>query len=250
MATEESSELPSSKKKSTRTIWAVVPAAGIGSRFGADIPKQYCQIHGKTILDISLSKMLAVPNIEGVVLALAKDDPFWPQSTHFGNPKIKLVDGGKERADSVLNGLNYLQSIAADTSVWVLVHDAARPCVLINRIEALIEVAKQDEQGAMLAVPVADTLKRSVQGTDRIEKTVSRENIWRGNTPQYFPVSALAEAIETAKRAGVLVTDEASAMEFAGYQPHLVADSATNIKVTLSEDSALAALYLKYYDAK
>jgi 2-C-methyl-D-erythritol 4-phosphate cytidylyltransferase len=238
----------------SRALWALIPAAGIGSRFGADIPKQYCEINGQTILDISIAKMLAVPNLQGLVLALAANDSFWPKSIHYQNPKIHIVDGGAERADSVLNGLRFLKTYAAQKNinddVWVLVHDAARPCVQLASIKRLIETAAQDEHGAMLAVPVADTLKRSGVSTSRIDATVSRENIWRGNTPQFFGLSTLNQAIADALAAGVLVTDEASAMEHAGYQPHLVVDSPTNIKVTLADDLALAELYLTFFAAQ
>ncbi|MGC6408158.1 2-C-methyl-D-erythritol 4-phosphate cytidylyltransferase [Bisgaard Taxon 45] len=228
--------------QSKRNIVAVVPAAGIGSRMQADKPKQYLHIHGKTILEHTLSVLLAYPLIEKIILAVAPNDPYLPTLPVLAHPKIQVVEGGENRADSVLNGLKAIKSAVQNAkNVWVMVHDAARPCLTHQDLDKLVQVA--DPQGAILAIPATDTIKRALHNL-QIQHTEDRSQLWLAQTPQFFPVDTLTQALEQALQQGLQLTDEASAMEFAGFRPHLVAGRSDNIKVTRPEDLALAEFYL------
>jgi 2-C-methyl-D-erythritol 4-phosphate cytidylyltransferase len=225
------------------TLHAVIPAAGVGSRMGADIPKQYLQLAGKTVIERTLERLLQLPGLANIVVALGEADPIWPGLEIRNDSRLHTVNGGKERADSVLNGLYKLRQLADDDD-WVLVHDAARPCVRLAEIDLLIETCLNREQGGILATPVHDTMKRS-DSQNRIVGTVPRENLWHACTPQLFRIGELTEAIESALDSGYPVTDEASAMERAGQQPLLVECSLANIKITRPDDLALAEFYLR-----
>jgi 2-C-methyl-D-erythritol 4-phosphate cytidylyltransferase len=223
-------------------IWAVIPAAGRGTRFGGDIPKQYLEAAGKPLIVHALDALLAHPRIAGAVVALAADDARWPgcDSLH-GKPVLRCTGGG-ERADSVLAALCALPStVSADA--LVLVHDAARPNLRSEDVGRLIAAAEADADGAILAAPVRDTLKRA-DGHVRIAGTESREGLWRALTPQAFRRGALIAALEDARATGVVVTDEAMAMERMGAKPRLVEGREDNIKVTTPSDLALATYLL------
>ena len=225
------------------TLHAVIPAAGIGSRMGAEVPKQYLTVAGKTVIEQTLERLLRLPGLENIVVALGEGDPFWPGLVISNDTRLVTVKGGKERADSVLNGLYKLRQLGSDDD-WVLVHDAARPCVRLTEIELLIETCVNHRQGGILATPVHDTMKRS-DNHNRILETIPRENLWHACTPQLFRIGELTEAIEGALESGYPVTDEASAMERAGQQPLLVECSLANIKITRPDDLALAEFYLR-----
>lgn len=223
---------------SNRKIIAVVPAAGIGSRMQADKPKQYLPIHGQSILQHTLNVLLSYPHISQIILAVAADDPYIAQLNLTQNPKITLVEGGETRADSVLNGLKAIQT---DTNVWVMVHDAARPCLTHGDLDKLLEI--NDDNGAILAIPATDTIKRALP-SQQIAHTEDRSQLWLAQTPQFFRAALLRNALIHAKQQQLAVTDEASAMELVGFRPHLVAGRSDNIKVTRPEDLALAEFYL------
>jgi 2-C-methyl-D-erythritol 4-phosphate cytidylyltransferase len=225
------------------TLHAVVPAAGVGSRMGAEIPKQYLQLAGKTVIEQTLERLLQLPGLANIVVALGAGDAVWPGLAIGNDSRLLTVNGGKERADSVLNGLYRLRQLADDDD-WVLVHDAARPCVRLTDIEQLIDTCSSHGQGGILATPVHDTMKRS-DSHNRIVETVPRENLWHACTPQLFRLGELTGAIERALESGYPVTDEASAMEHAGQQPLLVECSLANIKITRPDDLALAEFYLR-----
>jgi len=221
-------------------VIAVVPAAGIGSRMLSECPKQYLSIGTKTILEHSLDALLAHPAITRVIVALS------PQDTHFSrlpvanDPRILQVLGGGQRADSVLAGLK-----AAEHAHWVLVHDAARPCLHLSDLTRLLELMQRSEVGGILAAPVRDTMKRSrSEQAETIAHTVEREALWHALTPQLFPLPLLRECLERALREGATITDEASALEYCGYHPELVSGRSDNLKVTRPEDLALAEFYL------
>lgn len=223
--------------------WAIVPAAGIGSRMQADRPKQYLELDGKTILERTLERLASHPRIDGIIVAIADDDPWWPTLKLDDDVTIHVVDGGEERSDSVLNALNKLRSITQDDP-WVLVHDAARPCLRHDDIDAMLNQLASDDIGGILAIPVNDTVKR-VDADNGITDTVCRKGLWRAMTPQMFHLEALFKALEHAKTQNLAVTDDASAMELAGYQPLIVEGHADNIKITLPQDLALARLFLQ-----
>ena len=216
-------------------FWAVIPAAGIGSRMRADRPKQYLALAGRTILEHTLACFLDHPGLKGVVVSLAEDDPFWPQLSCARDPRIHRAPGGSERADSVFNALLRLVELGAGEDDWVLVHDAARPNLARSDLDNLLAVLADDPVGGLLAVPARDTLKRA--GPDgRVRETVDRSVIWQAYTPQMFRLAPLQHALADARVAGVAVTDEASAMEWAGLAPRLVEGRADNLKVTRPED--------------
>jgi len=223
-------------------LWALVPASGVGSRMKSDRPKQYLQIHNRYILDHTLFRLLSVPNLTGIMLVLSDDDPFWPRSNFANHPKVHTAIGGMERFNSVLNGLYELEGIASDEA-WIMVHDAARPCVRVSDIETLIDVSKRHD-GGLLGLPAKDTIK--LVGAERkVKTTVDRSRIWMAFTPQMFRVGQLRSAIEQAIEKKEMITDDASAMELAGYEPVMVEGAADNIKITHPEDLVLAQWYLE-----
>lgn len=221
-------------------IVAVVPAAGVGSRMKADRPKQYLTINAITILEHTVNKLLSHPQVSKVVVAVSEGDPYFPELSLSQHPDVVRVKGGNERADSVLSALNYIQE--SGLGDWVMVHDAARPCIQQDDIDKLIEAALSHPVGGILAAPVCDTMKRGVDG--QIDHTVERANLWHALTPQMFRTLPLQQALTEALEQGVSITDEASAFEWKGASPALVAGRSDNFKVTQPEDLALAEFYL------
>ena len=216
--------------------WAVVPAAGRGQRFGAEMPKQYLPVAGEPLLAHTLRALLAHAAIDGVVVVLAEDDKHWPGWREIGGKPVLTCSGGEARADSVLAGLAALPaSVRADD--FVLVHDAARPNLRLADLDQLLERGRNDPVGAILAAPLRDTLKRA--GDDGgIDATQPRERLWRAFTPQLFRRLQLVRALEAARDAGIVVTDESMAMERHGARPLLVEGSEDNFKITTPADLA------------
>ncbi len=228
--------------KSVHRCWAIIPAAGIGRRIGSETPKQYLQINGKPILQYSINLFLQHQLIDGVVIVLAENDTFWKGLQINESEKLITTIGGVERFHSVLNGLIALEG-RLDTDDWVLVHDAARPCLEISDIDKLINSTVTHPTGGILAMPVRDTMKRAGEDNLIIE-TVDRNQLWHALTPQMFRFKKLRQAIEDAIENNIPITDEAQAIEQTGQRPILVEGSARNIKVTRPEDLALASFYL------
>jgi 2-C-methyl-D-erythritol 4-phosphate cytidylyltransferase len=226
----------------SRRYWAVVPAAGVGKRMGANVPKQYLEILGRPVLQHTLERLLAVEALSGIAVALGEEDGYWAGLASAGDPRIMRVQGGRERADSVLSGLDHLAGIA-DPADWVLVHDAARACLTAADVLKLIDTLRDDPVGGILALPSSDTLKR-VEGRN-IAGTVDRSQVWRALTPQMFPLGLLRQALRDAAARGQGVTDEASAIELQGLCPRIVEGRPDNIKITRPEDLPLAAFYLE-----
>jgi 2-C-methyl-D-erythritol 4-phosphate cytidylyltransferase len=229
---------------SSSRIWCVVPAAGVGKRFGAALPKQYLSLNQKTVIEHTLERLLMLSEIEQVIIAISSEDTQFKKLSMAGNDRITSVTGGDERCHSVLNGLRYLSSIGVADD-WVLVHDVARPCVRSADIRKLLEqVAQFDAIGGILGNPVRDTMKRSNRVNEIVE-TVDRNQLWHAHTPQLFRLGPLRAAMETALNNGVFVTDEAAAMEHQGHQPLLVEGHSDNVKITHPQDLPLAALYIQ-----
>lgn len=224
------------------SVVAVVPAAGVGSRMKADRPKQYLEIQGHTVLEHTVEKLLSHPEVNKVVVAITDGDPYYPELSLSGNPDVIRVSGGKERADSVLSALNYIEQ--NQLAEWALVHDAARPCFDLTDVDNLLKTGQENQIGGILAAPVRDTMKRA-DDAQNIEHTVEREALWHALTPQLFKTQPLTNALTKALASGVAITDEASAMEWVGEKPALVQGRADNIKITQPEDLALAEFYLK-----
>lgn len=226
--------------------WVVIPAAGIGTRMRADRPKQYLQIHQKTVIEHTLSVFINMPEIKGIVVSLAEHDGYWPKLPVAQHDKIIEAPGGLERCHSVLNGLSELNDMADDND-WALVHDAARPCLLATDVRHLIKECESNNTGGILALPVRDTMKRSGSQGEIID-TVEREGLWHALTPQMFRLGELREALAKAVNTQELVTDEAQAMERAGQKPLLVEANPANLKITRPADLELATFYLNSED--
>lgn len=223
--------------------WALVPAAGIGARMGADRPKQYLPLLGRPLIAHALERLCTHPRLRGVMVGIADNDPYWPAVSVPFSRFLGTYTGGAERAVTVRNGLQALVAHARPDD-WVLVHDAVRPCLRHSDIDALMDAAAACPDGGLLALPITDTIKRADREA-RVTETVVREGLWRALTPQMFRVAQLSDALDSALRAGVTITDEAAAIERAGGRPLLVPGQADNLKVTLPADLALAELYLK-----
>lgn len=224
-------------------LWAVIPAAGTGSRFGAVTAKQYLSLGDKTVIEHSLSKILARDDISALVVALHPEDSHFASLPVANDPRVRLVNGGAERSHSVEQALKALAVEAADND-WVLVHDAARPCVSHHDIQTLLELGRAHAVGAILASPVVDTVKRSTADGE-IAETLDRNNMWRALTPQLFRYGDLRDALAYCREQQLIVTDEASAIEYCGQRPLLVAGSHRNIKITYPDDLAIAAVFLE-----
>lgn len=225
--------------------FAIVPAAGSGSRMGAERPKQYLPLLGKPLIHHALAVLCGAPEIDRVFVVLSLDDQEWRRHdwSGLGSKLVPLFCGGATRADSVLGGLRAMADIAVQSD-WVLVHDAARPCLAPWHVDKLINELSDDEVGGLLAVPVADTLKRA-DDRRHVEATVERDRLWQAQTPQMFRYVMLRRALEGCHK----VTDEASAIEAAGLRPRLIEGDASNLKVTYPLDLHLAEWILKNREA-
>lgn len=223
-------------------IWYVIAAAGRATRFGGPVPKPYLRIGGATLIEHSLRALTALPGVAGGAVVLATGDRRFERLPAALRRRVVVVEGGDTRAVSVSHGLQSL--IAAEPDDWVLVHDAARPCVPRRDLRALIGACRRDPVGGLLAVPVADTLKQA-DDDGRSLRTLPREHLWRAQTPQMFRLGLLARALKEALAAGFDPTDEASAIEKQGLRPRLVEGSSLNVKVTRPGDLAIAEAALR-----
>lgn len=219
----------------TPSFWVVIPAAGIGSRMRADRPKQYLQVSGLTILEHAINCFFGHPTLKGIVVSLAENDPYWDKLACASRPGVIQAEGGAERAVSVLNALLLLAEQGADEDDWVLVHDAARPNLQREDLDRLLTTVGGDSVGGILAAPVRDTLKRA-GGDGRVDATLDRSLVWQAFTPQMFRLGLLQTCVAEALAAGVSVTDESSAIEWAGYAPLLVEGRGDNLKITRPDD--------------
>lgn len=225
-----------------RKYFAIIPAAGSGSRSGLDTPKQFHTLHNRTVIEHAIAPFLAHPKIERIVVVLSQPNPYWSHLSIANHPKIMTVAGGAERMDSVLNGLQAIASLA-DPDDWVLVHDAARPCLTVSLITQLLMEVADHPVGGLLAVKVRDTLKFVPPSGGAVE-TRCRENVYQAQTPQMFRYQLLQDAIGRAQALGEMVSDEAQALERMGYSPKIVPGCQRNIKLTYPEDNVLLEHHL------
>jgi len=226
--------------------FVVIPAAGSGRRFSSSLPKQYAALGAATVIEHALAPFEKDPDCAGVVVAIAADDPWWPAIAARRSRHIEGVVGGEQRAQSVRNALRALASRARDDD-WIMVHDAARPCLSSTDLQLLKRELASHPVGGLLAVPLADTLKRALEPgahVPHVDATIERNGLWRAATPQVFRCGVLLRALEAALDANRLPTDEAQAIEWSGQRPRLVAGRADNIKVTTADDLALATAIL------
>jgi 2-C-methyl-D-erythritol 4-phosphate cytidylyltransferase len=230
----------------TSAIWVVIPAAGVGKRMQADRPKQYLPLLDKTVIEHTLSCFSQHKAVAGIVISLHPDDPYWHELEIDLPISHYIAKGGKERSDSVLNALRLMQNeLKIEANTWVMVHDAARPCLLEADIDKLISCCQQSNTvGAILAKKASDTMKRS-STNNSILRSEDRENLWHALTPQMFRLQQLSDALTNALEQNIIITDEASALENSGESPLLVEASGSNIKITHPDDLALAEFLLK-----
>ncbi|MEE9444891.1 MAG: 2-C-methyl-D-erythritol 4-phosphate cytidylyltransferase [Cocleimonas sp.] len=234
-------------KNEHQNVWVVIPAAGIGKRMQSKTPKQYININNKTILEHTINCFINHPQVAGCVVALSSDDPYWKSlkiDSNSGTP-IYTVEGGNERSDSVAQALDYLSMVERlDNNSWVMVHDAARPCLKQQDIARLLALRETSQSGGILASPVRDTMKRAKVGESLVAQTESREDLWHALTPQLFRLGELKQALQDCLEKGFEVTDESSAMEAMGYTVNLVEGDSSNIKITRPADIELATWLL------
>jgi len=226
-------------------IWAIIPSAGLGTRFGTQMPKQYSLLEGKTVIEHSVQRFLDQDWIEKIVVPLSPADQWFGKLSISKSPKLSITQGGATRQESVLNGLYHLSQFS-DPNEWVFVHDACRPCLcptdLVNLAEA---ICVSDGVGGILAAPIPDTVKYAESFL--IQKTQDRTLLWRALTPQVFKIGLLREALKKCALNQVPVTDESSAIEYLGLKPRIVEGKATNIKITCQTDLLLASCIIKSF---
>lgn len=220
------------------TVWAIIPAAGIGRRMKAKVPKQYLNVNGRPIIETSLARIGALSYVKQLVVMLNPEDTIWPTLGLERNKKIVCKTGGENRYQSVLNGLLFLSSVAEDDD-WVLVHDAARPCVRLLDVNQLFDAIADHPVGGLLGAVTDNTLKL-VDENDEVVNTIDRVNVWSAFTPQVFRFRLLLDALEAIDKSGKTVTDEATAVEAFGYKPKMVVGHRDNIKITQPQDLILA----------
>jgi len=224
-------------------VWAIVPASGIGNRMQSPVAKQYLQLENKTIIEHTLDRLLSFDGIDGLILVLQSGDQIWQKFNYQSSKPLIVTTGGKQRHDSVFNGLQKLLELEMDNP-FAMVHDAVRPLVLHQDLENLLDAAAEHEAGGLLALPVSDTLKQQDE-FGNIERTVPRQDLWRAFTPQMFRAELLYRALEHVRQNRLDVTDDASAVEALGMRPRLVVSSAENLKITYPADLSLATMILK-----
>jgi 2-C-methyl-D-erythritol 4-phosphate cytidylyltransferase len=226
--------------------FVVIPAAGSGRRFASQVPKQYAALAGSTVIEHVLATFESDPDCAGIVVAVAAGDTRWPAVAARCSRRVETTGGGEQRAHSVRNALRVLAA-RARADDWIMVHDAARPCFSMADLKLLKRELAAHPVGGLLAVPLADTLKRALEPgahVTHVDATVNRDGLWRAATPQVFRCGVLLRALEAALDAKRTPTDEAQAIEWSGQRPRLVAGRADNIKVTTADDLALAAAIL------
>ena len=228
--------------KSLPKIWAILPAAGAGKRFSTEKPKQFFELNGLPVAEHCLQRLLTIESLQSIIIPCDMSASEWAQVRSVQNPKVQLVTGGDQRANSVLNGLQAIASHVDDTD-WVLVHDIARPCITSADINKLIDAVENHAAGGVLTASVNETLKK-VSSDQHIEATVDRAQYRLAQTPQIFKFSLLKAAIENCLQAGITPTDEAFAVEHAGLPVLVVEGRQDNIKITRQEDLAIASAIL------
>lgn len=237
-------------EEKTAPVWVVIPAAGLGQRMNSDTPKQYLLIHNKTILEHTLDCFSKHPQVAGIVVVLNEKDHFFTSLDLSSSTKsLHTTVGGDDRSDSVLQGLKFISDdLNISDNSWIMVHDAARPCLSKNDIDKLLAIRDEKSIGGILASPVRDTMKRVYQDEAKgscVLTTEPRDNLWHALTPQLFKVGSLKNALIYCKHEKIDVTDECSAMEFKGFKPEIVEGNPNNFKITYANDIEIAELLLR-----
>ena len=230
------------QRQPEESLWIIVPAAGRGSRMDADLPKQYLPLLDHTVIEITLEKLLSLDNVEKIIVSLHAEDRHWQTLSCSQDPRIQTVIGGEERSLSVLAALKHIRK-QAQKKDWVLIHDAARACIMTETVESMLETLGGEEIGGILAVASDDTLKQVAD--QRISSTLDRHTIWRAQTPQVFRYDLLYRCLLRAVSDSVSITDDASAVEIGGYMPKVLPGRKDNIKITHPEDLRIAEFILR-----
>ncbi len=227
-----------------QAIWVILPASGIGSRMQASIPKQYLPLQGKTVIETTLDRLLSLKSVCGVVVVLNAADNYWSELNYQHEKPVLTTIGAAERFGSVLNGLKVLDDVSHDNNLWVMVHDAVRPCVTHKDLQQLVNHSLNESDGLFLAHPVADTLKKADKHHYCVE-TVDRDQLWRAFTPQMFPYELIVKALTYVMANKHQITDDVSAVEALGLKPKIIPGRSDNIKITYPEDIMIAEIILE-----
>ena len=233
----------------TDSYWVILPAAGVGARMQANVPKQYLMLDGQYLIDQTIKRLLSHEKINNIAVGLSVNDAYWLDSIWANDKRVHRYIGGKERSDTVLNGLSFIMDKHTIKDEFVLVHDAARPLISLSEIDDLL--ANNNPVGALLAMPAKDTIKQSKQASKHqthVQTSLDRQFIWHAQTPQKFKADALFAALIKAKKQNLMITDESSALESVGQYPDLVEGKASNFKVTLPIDLVMAQALLPLLD--
>ncbi len=225
-------------------IWVLIPASGIGSRMGSAVPKQYLPFQHKTVIEITLDRLLSCEHVRGAIVVISEQDDFWQALNYQHDKSVLTAVGASERSGSVFNGLKKLKEITGHANTWVMIHDAVRPCVTLCDLEKLIVQSEAELEGLFLAHPVADTLKKSNEEQQCIA-TVDRDALWRAFTPQMFPLDLIYRALSEVIKKNALITDDVSAVEYIGLKPKIVMGRSDNIKITYPQDILIAETIIK-----
>ncbi len=229
-------------------IWVVIPASGIGARMQSSVPKQYLSFQNKTVIESTLDRLLSLDAICGAVVVLNSNDEHWSKLNYQNSKPVLTALGANERFGSVLNGLKVLNEISKDPGLWVMIHDAVRPCVTHEDLQQLVDQSLGELSGLFLAHPVADTLKKA-DGNNRCIATIDRDQLWRAFTPQMFPYDLIKKALRLVLSQGLKVTDDVSAVEALGLAPKMVLGRPDNIKITYPQDIMIAQIIIQNQNA-
>lgn len=227
-----------------KSFWVVLPASGIGSRMKQSVPKQYLPFLNNTVIETTLNRLLSFESIAGAVVVLNKNDDYWSSLEYTHAKPVILAEGGSERFESVYSGVQKLQQFSKDTDVWVMIHDAVRPCVTHEDLQKLVDASNDSPMGLFLSQPVADTLKQADENLNCVA-TVDRSHLWRAFTPQVFPLQLILKALHHIIESKIEVTDDVSAVESLGLSPKIVVGRSDNIKITYPQDLAVAEVLIE-----
>lgn len=224
--------------------WVVIPASGVGSRMQSDVPKQYLPFNGSTVIETTLDNLLSHDDIVGAVVVLSDNDSYWNDLAYQNDKPVLIAKGADERFGSVMNGLSILTSVAKENDLWVMIHDAVRPCITHEDLDSLIKASEVEAEGVFLAHPVADTLK-TADTEGYCISTVDRSMLWRAFTPQMFPYDLIVRALSHVIKNDISVTDDVSSVEALGLKPKIILGRSDNIKITYPQDILIAETIVK-----
>lgn len=226
-----------------KSFWVVLPASGVGERMKSHCPKQYLPFQDKTVIEITLNRLLDFDQVQGAIVVISENDEYWPDLNYTHAKPVIVANGGLERFDSVYSGIQKLQELGLEEDIWVMIHDAVRPCVTHEDLALLVNESMRSPHGLFLAQPVADTIKKADQNLNCIA-TIDRSSLWRAFTPQVFPIEIISKALAHVTNEQIGVTDDVSAVEALGLKPKIILGRSDNIKITFPQDLVIAEVLL------